>query len=254
MLTLETPGEGVALLRYERPEARNALSAAIRSDIADRLEELDANDDIRAIVFTGTEKAFAAGADLAEMADTGPVEMLNRNTGAVWDRIAGISKPLIAAVRGFALGGGCELAMHCDIIIAGEGATFGQPEPKVGLMPGGGGTQRLVRAVGKFRANLYLMTGRLFDAPTALEMGLISEVVADDKVVETALEVAREIALLPPVALKSIKQAVRMADSTPLDQALAFERKAFQFLFATDDKREGIAAFLEKRKPVFTGR
>ena len=254
MLTVETPAAGVALLRYERPEARNALSAGIRADMVNRLEALDADSDIRAIILTGTEKAFAAGADLAEMAEAGPVEMLNRNTGAVWDRIANISKPVIAAVNGFALGGGCELAMHCDIIIAGEGARFGQPEPKVGLMPGGGGTQRLTRAVGKFRANLYLMTGRMFDARTALEMGLVSEVVADEAVVDTAIEIAREIAALPPVALKSIKQAVRMADAAPLDQALAFERRAFQFLFATDDKREGISAFMDKRKPVFDGR
>ena len=254
MLTVENPAAGVALLRYERPEARNALSAGIRADMAERLEMLNADSDVRAIVLTGTQKAFAAGADLAEMAEAGPVEMMNRNTGAVWDRIANISKPLIAAVNGFALGGGCELAMHCDIIIAGEGARFGQPEPKVGLMPGGGGTQRLTRAVGKFRANLYLMTGRLFDAPTALEMGLVSEVVADDTVVDTAVEIASEVAALPPVALRSIKQAVRMADSAPLDQALAFERRAFQFLFATDDKREGIAAFMAKRKPVFDGR
>jgi len=254
MLTVETSAAGVALLRYERPEARNALSAGIRADMAERLEALDADSDVRAIILTGTEKAFAAGADLAEMAEAGPVEMLNRNTGAVWDRIANISKPVIAAVNGFALGGGCELAMHCDIIIAGEGARFGQPEPKVGLMPGGGGTQRLTRSVGKFRANLYLMTGRMFDARTALEMGLVSEVVADDAVVDTAIEIAGEIAALPPVAMKSIKQAVRMADAAPLDQALAFERRAFQFLFATDDKREGISAFMEKRKPVFDGR
>lgn len=254
MLSVERPAPGVALLRYQRPEARNALTTAIRAAIAEQLEALDGDDDVHAIVLTGTDKAFAAGADLTEMADISPVEMMNRNTGAVWDRIGNIAKPLIAAVRGFALGGGCELAMHCDIIIAGEEAVFGQPEPKVGLMPGGGGTQRLVRAVGKFRANLVLMTGRPFDARTALEMGLVSEVVADDAVVDTATSIAREIAALPPIAMKSIKQAVRMADAASLDQALAFERKAFQFLFATDDRREGIAAFLEKRKPAFTGR
>lgn len=253
-LILEHPADGVALLRYERPEARNALSVSIREQIAEQLEALDADDAVRAVVLTGTQKAFAAGADLAEMVDAGPVEMMNQNTGAVWDRIAGVSKPLIAAVQGYALGGGCELAMHCDIIIAGKGATFGQPEPKVGLMPGGGGTQRLVRAVGKFRANLYLLTGRLFDAQTAFEMGLVSEVVPDESVVDTAIEIGAEIAKLPPVALKSIKQAVRMADTVPLDQALAFERRSFQFLFATDDKREGIAAFLERRKPNFKGR
>lgn len=253
MLTVERPADHVALLRYERPEARNALNSQIRREMADHLDALAADESVRVVVLTGTEKAFAAGADLGEMADKSAVDMQKLNTGAVWDRIAGFPKPLIAAVNGYALGGGCELAMHCDIIIAGKGAKFGQPEPKVGLMPGGGGTQRLTRAVGKFRAGLYLFTGRVFGADTALDMGLVSDVVADDQVVPIALEVAGEVAALPPLALKAIKESIRMAQNAPLDQALQFERRAFQFLFATADKAEGVAAFFDKRKADFKG-
>jgi len=253
MLTLSRPADHVALIRYERPEARNALNIQIRRDIAAMLEDLAGDDEVRVVVLTGTEKAFAAGADLSEMAALDAVGMQRANTGAVWDRIARFPKPLIAAVNGFALGGGCELAMHCDIIIAGEGATFGQPEPRVGLMPGGGGTQRLTRAVGPYRAALYLLTGRLFDAETALRMGLVSAVVADDKVVDEALAAAGEIAALPPLAIRAVKESIRLAANAPLDGALAFERRSFQFLFATADKQEGVAAFLEKRKPAFKG-
>jgi len=254
MLNVEYPMEGVAVLRHASQGTRNKLSVDTRRALADELDKLDSNEAVRAVVLAGTEEAFAAGADIAEMASAGAVEMWRWRTGQTWDRIARFSKPLIGAVRGYALGGGCELAMHCDIIVAGEGARFGQPEPRVGIIPGAGGTQRLTRAVGKFRANLYLLTGRTFDARTALDMGLASCVVDDHQVEPEAIEIAGEIAALPPLSVRFIKEAVGMADNAPLDQALQFERRACQFLFGTDDKVEGMQAFLEKRPPRFTGR
>ena len=253
-LSIERPSAGVAVLRYRRPQTLNALDVAIRREIAENLLTLSEDDTVKVVVLAGTEKAFAAGADIAEMSKVDAVEMHAWNTPKVWKVISGFQKPLIAAVSGFALGGGCELAMHCDIIIAGKSARFGQPEVKVGIMPGAGGTQRFARAVGKFRANLYLMTGRIFDAATALNMGLVSEVVADDDVETAALAIAQEIAALPPLSLKFIKEAVLLADNAPLDAALEFERRACQFLFSTDDKKEGMQAFLEKRRPSFKGR
>ena len=253
-LTIEKPSPGVAVLRYCRPQTLNALDIAVRAEIANHLVALGEDDAVKVVVLAGTEKAFAAGADIAEMSKVDGVAMHAWNTPKVWKAISGFQKPLIAAVSGFALGGGCELAMHCDIIIAGKSAKFGQPEVKVGIMPGAGGTQRFARAVGKFRANLYLMTGRLFDAATALNMGLVSEVVADDEVETAALRIAQEIAALPPLSIKFIKEAVLLADNAPLDAALEFERRACQFLFSTEDKKEGMQAFLEKRKPSFTGR
>jgi len=253
-LTLERPAPNVAVIRYSRPQTLNALDVAIRRELADLITGLADDEAVSAVVLVGTEKAFAAGADLTEMWQADSVAMHGWNTAKAWKAIAAFPKPLIAAVSGFALGGGCELAMHCDIIIAGQSARFGQPEVKVGIMPGAGGTQRLTRAVGKFRANLYLMTGRLFDAQTALTMGLVSEVVADADVEKTALALAVELAALPPLSLKFIKEATALADGAPLDAALDFERRACQFLFSTADKQEGISAFLEKRRPMFSGR
>jgi len=254
MLEVDYPTGGVAVLRHASPETRNKLGVETRRALADQLEELASMEAVRAVVLAGTAEAFAAGADINEMAPAGAVDMWRWGTGETWDRIARFPKPLIGAVRGYALGGGCELAMHCDIIVAGEGARFGQPEPRVGIMPGAGGTQRLTRAAGKFRANLYLLTGRSFDARTALDMGLASCVVADDEVEPEALEIARDIAALPPLAARFIKEAVSMADNAPLDQALQFERRACQFLFGTQDKAEGMQAFLDKRTPRFAGR
>jgi enoyl-CoA hydratase/carnithine racemase len=253
-LSIERPLPGVVVLRYNRPQTLNALDVAIRREIADQLTALADDDEARAVVLAGTERAFAAGADISEMSKVNAVEMHAWNTPKVWKAIAGFQKPLIAAVSGFALGGGCELAMHCDIVIAGQSARFGQPEVKVGIMPGAGGTQRLTRAAGKFRANLYLMTGRIFDAATALNMGLVSEVVADAEVEKTAIAIAGEIATLPPLSLKFIKEAVLLADNAPLEAALEFERRACQFLFSTEDKKEGMSAFMEKRRPDFKGR
>ncbi|HWM81072.1 MAG TPA: enoyl-CoA hydratase-related protein [Pseudolabrys sp.] len=253
-LSVERPAPGVALIRYSRPKTLNALDVEMRRRLADQLVALGEDETVRVAVLAGTDKAFAAGADLSEMAKADSVTVHGWNTGQSWKQIAAFPKPLIAAVKGFALGGGCELAMHCDIIIAGESARFGQPEVKVGIMPGAGGTQRLTRAVGKFRANLYLMTGRLFSAQTALEMGLVSEVVADADVETTALTLAGEIAALPPLALKFIKESVALADNAPLEAGLEYERRSFQFLFSTADQKEGMAAFLEKRKPTYQGR
>ena len=245
-LSIERPAPYIAVLRYSRPQSLNPLNVAVRREMAEHLNALAEDDGVRVVVLAGTEKAFAAGADLVEMS------MHGWNTAKSWKAIGAFPKPLIAAVSGFALGGGCELAMHCDIIIAGQSARFGQPEVKVGIMPGAGGTQRLTRAVGKFRANLYLMSGRTFDAQTALTMGLVSEVVADAEVESAALKLAAEIAALPPLSLKFIKEATALADNAPLDAALEFERRAC--LFSTGDKNEGMSAFLEKRKPDFAGR
>jgi enoyl-CoA hydratase/carnithine racemase len=253
-IALERPAPGVALIRYNRPKTLNALDVAVRREIAAHLTALADDADVRVAVLAGTEKAFAAGADLAQMSKADSVTMHGWNTGGAWKAIGAFPKPLIAAVRGFALGGGCELAMHCDIIIAGHSARFGQPEVKVGIMPGAGGTQRFTRAVGKFRANLYLMTGRIFDAQTAFEMGLVSEVCADEKVEDMALALADELAALPPLSLKFIKESTMLADNAPLDAALDFERRACQFLFSTADKQEGMSAFLDKRKPKFSGK
>jgi enoyl-CoA hydratase/carnithine racemase len=209
---------------------------------------------IRCIVVTGDAKAFAAGADLKEVAGLGTREMMQTGVRRLWKAIADCPKPVIAAVNGFALGGGCELAMHADIIVAGEGAKFGQPELGVGVIPGGGGTQRLVRAVGKFRAMKMLLTGEVVDARQALEMGLASEVVPDAEVLNRALELAGRIAALPPLAVMLCKEVVLTGQDCPLDAALNLERKAFELLFDTEDQKEGMRAFAEKRKPHFQGR
>ncbi|TZG24708.1 enoyl-CoA hydratase-related protein [Sphingomonas montanisoli] len=250
----ETPIEGVALLKLNRPEVLNALSVPLRLELAAHIDELNLDPAVRAIVITGDEKAFAAGADLTELKKRTVRDAQTRESVAAWVALRACTKPVIAAVNGFALGGGSELAFHCDIIIAGEGAKFGLPEVKVGIMPGAGGTQRLVRAVGKFKASRYLLTGDLIPAEVAYTMGIVSEVVPDDQVIPHALKIASKIAALPPLAVQAIKEAVGLGPDASLDTALALERKTFQLLFTTEDRDEGIAAFLEKRKPVFKGR
>ncbi|MDJ1160181.1 enoyl-CoA hydratase-related protein [Chelatococcus sp. SYSU_G07232] len=251
---IERPRSGVALLRLNRPEARNALNTAVRTLLAEHMRALAADETVRAIVVTGDDKAFAAGADLREMAEAMPVDLLLRQTHVVWAAIADCPKPIVAAVNGYALGGGCELAMHADIIVAGEGARFGQPEIRVGIMPGAGGTQRLLRAVGKFKAMKMLLTGEPVKAREAEAMGLVSEVVPDTQVLERALALAETIAAMPPLAVRQIKEVMRLGADAPLDAALALERKAFQLLFASRDQKEGMAAFLDKRKPAYEGR
>jgi enoyl-CoA hydratase len=254
VVLLERPAEGVGLVRINRPQARNALNMEVRGLIVQHLSELTADPSVRCIVLTGNEKAFAAGADIKEMAGLGTIEVLQRGTLQVWRTISACPKPMIAAVNGFALGGGCELAMTCDIIIAGESAKFGQPEVKIGIIPGGGGTQRLARAAGKYKAMRYVLTGDIFGAREAYEMGLVSEVVPDAEVVTRALAMAASIAELSPLALEQAKEAVLRGMDAALDTGLALEAKAIQLLFSSQDQKEGMAAFIEKRKPKFIGK
>lgn len=249
---LERPAAHVALLRLNRPEARNALSPELREELRDHFLAL-AHDACRAIVITGDRQAFAAGADIKAMADIGPAEMMARGDEANWAAIQNCSKPIIAAVNGYALGGGCELAMSADIIVAGESATFGQPEVKLGIMPGAGGTQRLTRAIGKHRAMLMLLTGATMSATEAFEAGLVSQVVEDNRTVETALSLASRIASMPPIAVAEIKRVVLAGMDASLDTAIMLERRAAYLLFGTHDKTEAMNAFIDKRKPVFSG-
>jgi enoyl-CoA hydratase/carnithine racemase len=251
---LERQEGHVAVVRLDHPEARNALVGPIRDKLAAIFMQLADDEDVRVVVLTGSEKVFAAGADIKAMADAHPVDMMLRASEKTWAPIKEFPKPLIAAVNGFALGGGCELAMHADLIIAGESARFGQPEIKIGIIPGAGGTQRLVRAVGKFKAMKILLTGEFISAHDAEAMGLVTEVVSDADVLSRALELARSIAALPPLAARKIKELVLQGADLPLDAGLAMERNAFQLMFGTADQKEGMKAFLEKRAPAFKGR
>jgi enoyl-CoA hydratase/carnithine racemase len=249
---LEKPADGVAVVRLNRPEVRNALNLNVRELLAKHFIDLGNDESTRCIILTGSDKVFAAGADIRDMVDRTPIEVMGRRD--LWKPIASCPKPVIAAVNGYALGGGCELAMHADIIVAGEGASFGQPEVRVGIMPGAGGTQRLTRAVGKFRAMRMLMTGEPVAARDALAMGLVSDVVADAEVFETALRIAKTIASMPPLSVMQIKEVVLAGEDASLEAGMMLERKAFQLLFATGDQKEGMRAFLEKRKSEFRGR
>lgn len=249
------PVEGVALVVIDRHEVLNALDFAIIAALTDALEALDREPGCRAIVITGAgERAFAAGADIPELAAQSPTTLTVENTFHRWERIKRIRKPLIAAVRGFALGGGCELAMLCDMIVAGEDAQFGQPEIKLGVMPGAGGTQRLTRAIGKARAMEMILTGRNMDAREAEAHGLVTRVVPSDQTVPAALELAARIAAMPPVAVMAAKDAVNRAEELALESGLEFERRSFYLLFDTEDSAEGMAAFREKRAPQWKGR
>jgi Enoyl-CoA hydratase/carnithine racemase len=243
-----------ALVRINRPKQLNALNGAVMDQLCDALEALDADDGTRAIVVTGNERAFAAGADIGEMAGASPVDMLKSNRIGQWDRVRRISKPVIAAVNGWCLGGGCELAMTLDLIVAGESAKFGQPEISIGIIPGAGGTQRLTRAVGKSKAMRMILTGDPISAREAEAAGLIAQVTTDELTVEDALALAARIAQKAPLALRLAKEAVNFAYEASLTDALAHERRLFYLLFASEDQKEGMAAFLEKRTPDFTGR
>jgi enoyl-CoA hydratase/carnithine racemase len=251
---LERPSKHVAVIRLNRPEARNALNGVVRQRLAEHFTNLGSDEETRCIVLTGGDKVFAGGADIRDMVERTPVEMLAGHGERLWQRIASCPKPVIAAVNGYAFGGGCELAMQADIIIAGDGASFAQPEVKVGIMPGAGGTQRLTRAVGKFKAMKMVLTGEPVPAREALAMGLVSEVVPDGEVLGRALALAETIARMPPLAVMQIKEAVLAGEDTSLEAGLMLERKAFQILFASKDQKEGMRAFLEKRKPEFEGR
>ena len=243
-----------ALVRFNRPKQLNALNGQVMDQLCAALEELDRDEAVRAIVVTGNERAFAAGADIGEMSDATPVEMLLGNRIGQWDRVRRISKPVIAAVNGWCLGGGCELAMTLDLVLAGEGAKFGQPEINIGVIPGAGGTQRLTRAIGKARAMEMVLTGEPMGAAEARDRGLVARVVPDELVVEDALALAAQIATKSPIALRLAKEAVNAAYEMSLTDALAHERRLFYLLFATEDQKEGMAAFLEKRTPDFRGR
>lgn len=247
------PSPGVALVRLNRPGARNALNQRTRLVLADWFRAIAQDASIRCVILTGGPTVFAAGADLREVAECSPIDMYMRHVERLWAAISEFPKPVIAAVNGFALGGGCELAMHADIIVAGKGATFGQPEIKVGIMPGAGGTQRLARVIGKFQAMKMLLTGLPITGEQAYSMGLVSEVVEDDQVLQRSLELASLIAEMPPIAAEQIKEVLLAGMDAPLSSALMLERKAFHLLFATADQKEGMKAFFEKRKPDFKG-
>jgi enoyl-CoA hydratase/carnithine racemase len=244
-LLRESCGSGVMLLRINRPQVRNALNLELRRALATEFADLAGRDDVRCIVLTGDDRAFSAGADLREYVDASPVEIIERHMDRLWGAIASCPKPLIAAVCGHALGGGCELAMHADVIIAGSSARFGQPEVRIGLIPGGGATQRLTRAVGKFAAMKLLLSGRQIAAQEAKALGLVSEVVPDAEVLPAALELAKEIATYPPLAVRQIKELVLASMNVPLDAGLSLERKAFQLMFSTHEKTDRIRAFLK---------
>ena len=249
------PLDGVALVTLDRPEVLNALDFALIRELTDALEALDRDPACRAIVLTGAgNRAFAAGADIRELAVQTPTTLTVDDNFHRWERIKRIRTPLIAAVRGFALGGGCELAMTCDMIVAGEDAQFGQPEITLGVMPGAGGTQRLTRAIGKARAMEMILTGRTMGAREAEAHGLVSRVVPAESALTAALELATRIAAMPPIAVIAAKEAVNLAEELPLEAGLAHERRDFYLLFATEDQREGMAAFVEKRAPDWKGR
>jgi len=252
-VNVERPSDGIATIRLHRPEARNAINMTVRQLLAEHFGKLGSDTETRCIIVTGGEKVFAAGADIKDLSERGAIEMMLRNTQRLWQVIASCPKPVVAAVNGFAWGGGCELAMHADIIIAGEHASFSQPEILVGIMPGAGGTQRLTRAVGKYQAMKMLLTGQSVTATAALSMGLVSEVVADDQVQARAIELAKQIASMPPLAAAQIKEVVLAGQDASLETALMLERKAFQLLFDSRDQKEGMRAFLEKRHPSFQG-
>lgn len=254
VLLVERPSEAIAVLRINRPQVRNALNLEVRTRLADEVRKHGADPTIRCIVITGSEQAFAAGADIAEMAEAGPVEVMARNVQQYWRTITDCPKPVLAAVEGYALGGGLELALCADIIVAGESAKLGLPEVKLGILAGGGGTQKLARLVGSKRALLLMLTGRLFGAGEAFGMGLISDVAPAGQALARALEIAGEIAAMPPISVQQIKEIVNAGLNAPLDTALMLERKAFQLQFATRDQKEGMRAFLEKRKPTFEGK
>ncbi len=252
-MTLERDGR-VGIVLMNRPKQLNALSGELMGAVVGALQELDADPEIRAIVLGGGERAFAAGADIGELAEGTPVSLYDNRRIDEWDTIRDLRTPLVAAVSGFCLGGGCELAMLCDVIVASESATFGQPEINLGMLPGAGGTQRLARAIGKAVAMDMILTGRMLSAREALGFGLVARVVAKEAWLDEAKRVAREIAAKGPIAVRLAKEAVDQAFETPLAAGTAFERRSFYLARASEDAGEGLQAFVEKRAPDFKGR
>lgn len=251
IVTREKP---LGIIQLNRPGVLNALNSELMSELVRALEELDNDETVNVIIVTGGEKAFAAGADLKEMSQATPVELILSRRFELWDRIRKTAKPIIAAVSGYCLGGGNELAMNCDIIIASESAVFGQPEVNVGIMPGAGGTQRLTRTVGKPKAMEMILTGKTISAEEAHRNGIVNRVVPVESLMVETKKMANEIASKPPISIRAAKEAILRAHDTTLEIGLEYERKLFYALFATEDAREGMRAFLEKRKPVFKGK
>lgn len=243
----------IALVRIHRPDALNALNIATRQALAESFARLQEDDDVRCIVLTGDEKAFAAGADLKELSTASSIDMFKRRTERYWQVVNQTPQPIIAAIQGYAMGGGLELAMMCDLIVVGENAQLAQPEIKVGIMPGAGGTQRLTRAIGKYNAMKINLLGKPFSGQEAYEMGLACEVCKDEEVLETALKMATTISRMPPLAVQSIKQSIIHGQDASLEAGLFLERKAFQQLFASEDQTEGMQAFIDKRRASFEG-
>ena len=251
---LTWPEPGIALITIDRPERRNALNLDVKKRVADCVEGLSSDDSVRVILLTGANDVFVAGTDIAEMSQMSPMDHTLLVTDRVFTILRQCPKVLIAAVEGYALGGGCELALACDMIIASAGARIGQPEIRVGIMPGAGGTQRLVRTIGKYRTMKMILTGESVSAQDAFTMGLLSEVVADGQALDRAIDVGKGILKMPPLAVQAIKEVVRFGQDAPLETALLLERKAFLLLFDTQDQKEGMCAFLEKRDPVYRGK
>ena len=250
----EQVGPSTALIQLNRPKELNALNTQLMQELREALQQLDRNDSVRAIILTGNDQAFAAGADIRQMADKSAVDMLMIDQFSTWDHIRKTKKPVIAAVSGFCLGGGCELAMTCDMIIASETARFGQPEIKIGVMPGAGGTQRLARTIGKVKTMEMVLTGRFLSAEEALNLKMVNKVVPVEMYLREAVNLASEIAQMSPIAAQLAKEAVNRAFETHLDEGLQFERKNFYLCFTSEDQKEGMRAFIEKRKPNYTGK
>lgn len=244
----------LAIIRLNRPKVLNALNFELLREIVDALESFDKDDRIRVNILTGSDDAFSAGADIKELSEATPVDLINENKFALWDRLKRISKPIIGAISGHTLGGGCELAMNCDIIIASETAKFGQPEINIGIMPGAGGTQRLTRTIGKFRAMEMILTGQPINAREAEKHGLVNRVYPVESYFEESKKLALQIAQKAPVATRLAKEAILKSFDTPLEEGLQFERRNFYLLFSTEDMKEGMKAFTEKRQAQFKGR
>jgi enoyl-CoA hydratase len=246
--------ESIGIVKLNRPKVLNALNHELMEELVEALEKFDRDDAIKCIILTGSERAFAAGADISEMQEETTVSIMTKDRFATWDRVRNIKKPIIAAVSGYALGGGCELAMTCDIIVASETAQFGQPEINIGVIPGAGGTQRLTRVVGKYKAMEMILTGRPITADEGYRLGLVNKIAPVELFLETAKELAKEIAAKSPVAVRMAKEAVLKSFDGPLSEGLQFERKNFYLLFSSEDQKEGMKAFLEKRPARFTGK
>jgi enoyl-CoA hydratase len=253
-LVLVERDDAVAVLLLNRPKQLNALSDELMEELVDRLQELDRDDGVRCIVLGGSERAFAAGADIGQLAEASAIELYYQRRVERWDAIRELWTPLVAAVSGFCLGGGCELAMSCDLIVASETAQFGQPETGLGIIPGAGGTQRLTRAVGKSTAMDVILSGRFLSAREALAAGLVARVVAKEAWLDEAKRVAREISTKGPIATRLAKEAVDRAFESPLSLGLEYERRLLYLAFASEDAKEGLKAFTEKRRPEFGGR